>query len=101
MKSGGEAGGETNPQLQMVACDANVHPMVAAQTVVALKPLQASQCWVLLSLKNFCGKRAKWERSIREVVDLLEGEGFECRVRHLFANAPMEKCLIARGRKTD
>lgn len=84
-------------KIDLIACDANVNPNLSARLALSLLPLQQSARAVLvLSLKNFVGRRKRWEREIAEIAELVEGSGYErVRVVHLFNNAPMEKTLVA------
>ena len=84
-------------KIDLIACDANVNPNLSSRLALSLLPLQQSARAVLvLSLKNFVGRRKRWEREIAEIAELVEGSGYErVRVVHLFNNAPMEKTLVA------
>jgi hypothetical protein len=83
-------------EINIITCDANIHPGHAAKLVLHLRPLQARrEFWAVISLKNFCGQPGRWRESIEEVVAVLKREEFSCQVMHLFANAPYEKTLIA------
>ena len=83
-------------RIDLIACDANVNPNLSARLALSLLPLQSACAVLVLSLKNFVGRRKRWEREIAEIAELVEGSGYErVRVVHLFNNAPMEKTLVA------
>ena len=82
-------------KIDLIACDANVNPNLSARLALSL-PQQSARAVLVLSLKNFVGRRKRWEREIAEIAELVEGSGYErVRVVHLFNNAPMEKTLVA------
>ena len=82
-------------KIDLIACDANVNPNLSARLALSL-PQQSARAVLVLSLKNFVGRRKRWEREIAEIAELVEGSGYgRVRVVHLFNNAPMEKTLVA------
>ena len=82
-------------KIDLIACDANVNPNLSARLALSL-PQQSARAVLVLSLKNFVGRRKRWEREIAEIAELVKGSGYErVRVVHLFNNAPMEKTLVA------
>jgi len=95
-----EGSGSDPPQVNMVVCDANINPLSAATVLLALRPLQSDkEFWAVISLKNFCGKKKKYERITKEVAQQLESQGYACEIIHLFANSAFEKTLICKQQK--
>ena len=64
-------------KIDLIACDSNVNPNLSARLALSLLPQQSARAVLVLSLKNFVGRRKRWEREIAEIAELVEGSGYE------------------------
>ena len=94
---------ESNDELRLVVCDANMHPEACARIALdfATKFQSSKESWLIASMKNFCSKRENWFRAMEECARACRDAGYdEVFVKHLFSNCGEEQTLFARRRAT-
>lgn len=87
-------------ELNLIVCDANMHPEACARIALEFAAKFASskgESWLILSTKNFCKGTLKWLKAIDATMEMVRDAGYdEVFVRHLFSNCAEEKTLFAR-----
>ena len=87
-------------ELDLIVCDANMHPEACARIVLEFASNFAPKkrdSWLIMSTKNFCKGTANWLLSIDETVKHVRNAGYQdVFVHHLFSNCAEEKTLFAR-----
>ncbi len=94
---------ESNDELRLVVCDANMHPEACARIALdfATKFQSSKESWLIASMKNFCSKRENWFRAMEECARACRDAGYDdVFVKHLFSNCGEEQTLFARRRAT-
>lgn len=90
----------TSGELDLIVCDANMHPEACARIVLDFASKFAPKTrdsWLIMSTKNFCKGTANWLLSIDETVKTVRNAGYQdVFVHHLFSNCAEEKTLFAR-----
>lgn len=88
-------------KLDVLCCDANIHPRQVARVVRALAPLCARGGALVVSMKNFCATRSlmvfmrEVEAAVSELVACGSLERGSAELVHLLANGVQERCLLA------
>ena len=84
-------------RLSWVLCDANTHPPAAAALVLALEPLMAADCGVMLSYKRFAPGAFAHAEDVEACRTAMRARGFrETACEHLFANGTHERTAVWR-----
>lgn len=84
--------------VDLYACDMNCECPDTIAALRAARPLLAPGCVIVLTLKNFCGSKRRWEATCRDAVSAVEGitNSRSVWMMHLMSNGATEVTLVAR-----